>query len=250
MTSFLEGEEEEPELEVDLSGLLERVAKLDSSRTSRALSSKQAAETSLQAESEDIDHSLLYLLDRQRERERGKAGMIDGEANSLSLTKSKVKGEKLSASELELLESEGKRLLEERERERRHYGRAQMLLKHQQQPHSKVISLNIGENRREKEDNTKVQSLGKPKKIQSNFNMASLYDDETDEKRHCNGEIDKDGFDTFFNEVSKVKNLAQESKQKTVEQNSNEVRQAAAIRTSELSAKSRKEDEDFLDGII
>lgn len=247
LTIIIEGEEES-EPEVDLSGLLERVVKLDSSRTSRALSSKQAVESSLQAENQDIDHSLLYLLDRQRERERGKVGAtMDDKANQF-LSNNKFKatgGGQLSASELKLLEMEGKKLLQEREREKRHYGRAQMLK--YQQPESKVISLNIGENRRKQ----KEQDKDTKKKPQSSFNMADLYyDDEVDVPQSHPGGNDEDGFDYFLNEVSKAKSSSRTNNLQVSAQKGNEAKQIATATTSIPSSTNRKEDEDFLDSII
>lgn len=159
-------EEVEEEAEVDLSGLLERVVRLDSSRTSKALSSQQAAEASLKNDVDDIDHTLLHILEKQRERERGKA-ITREDINE------EVKSNRLTPSELKLLEMEGRRLLEEKDRESKHYGKAQGLKS--QQP--KTISINIGENQRKKEDSK--TSNGR-RVIRRQMNMAALYDEEED----------------------------------------------------------------------
>ncbi|UZJ55259.1 hypothetical protein CBS101457_004579 [Exobasidium rhododendri] len=233
----LEEAEKEPELEVDLSGLLARVAKLDSSRTSKAFSSREGVAglssggaTKDDDDDDDIDQSLLYLLDRQRERQAGK-GAADENSQGMS---SKPPG--ITSSEMKQLEIEGKRLLEERERERRHYGRAQMLKTSQ----SKTISLNIGENRSKK--------CGKPartvERVPRNVNVGTLYDAEDDDDEE---EAREDGVDAFFKQLDLTKGGTRvTSSRRTLEKPTSPTSPPAALSSSmRLQA-----DEDFLDSII
>ncbi|KAK0568073.1 hypothetical protein OC861_002317 [Tilletia horrida] len=80
----------EPEPEVDLSALFARVAKLDSSKNAvitigaPSSSSQSKAETVETAEDieADIDHSLAYLYERERARERARTGRATEQGGS------------------------------------------------------------------------------------------------------------------------------------------------------------------------
>jgi hypothetical protein len=215
----------ESESEVDLSGLLARVAKLDSSRTSKAFSSHEARGLNSDAvDDEDIDQSLLYLLDRQREREGGRSTADDSNGQIRS---SRPPG--LTPSEMRHLEMEGKRLLEERERERRHFGRAEMLKSKQ----SKTISLNIGENRNVKESQPSKPGGRTPR----NVNRAALYDTEEEDSK-------EDGVDIFLQALNSSKRDTSSAAKLPI------VSPPLPALASLPASTRRKEDEDFLDSII
>lgn len=122
-----EGEEDEGE---DLSELIARVSKMDSSRTTNALSSQQAASEALEADDADVDSSLSYLLERQAQRERGHHP-------------TGTPRHALSEEQKHQLEMEGRKLQEEKAKLEKHERRRRLL-----QQETKTISLHIGDQRR------------------------------------------------------------------------------------------------------
>lgn len=144
---------------MDLSAVLERVAKLDSSRTSQAVSNEAAARRALDADAADVDTSLLPLIERQRQRqrelERGRGvGPDDHGGRSNSDTKDRSGGAtgglldsrphpsaryELSEEQRRELEREGRRLQIEKERQEKHERRTRLL-----QQQAKSLSLDIG----------------------------------------------------------------------------------------------------------
>lgn len=98
-------EESEPEPEVDLTNLIERVKQLDSGKNAKvtAVSNAQDEEEARRIE-EDIDHSLSYLLHKERQRQKGKGkGFQDDELSAKP------------HEQKEMTEEERKRDAEERE---------------------------------------------------------------------------------------------------------------------------------------
>ena len=221
----------EPEPPVDLSGLLERVAKLDSSRTSRALTSQEAAESSLQADSDDVDKSLLHLLERlqQRESAGGGSGSKEGKGRQLEL----------SAAQLKQLEWEGKRLLEEKERETRHFGRVQKLKSGQ----PRTISLDIGDQRRSGNgDHPSLRSSGKPRR---NIDITALYGDDDDEDNGGRtAASEDDGLDALLRQKGQANHPPHAT------HTSAPISSGTAVTALPTSPSQRKEHEDFLDSII
>ncbi|PWN37747.1 uncharacterized protein FA14DRAFT_18628 [Meira miltonrushii] len=221
-----ENAEEEEEPEVDLSGLLERVARLDSSKTSKALSSEQAARNALDTNAADIDASLLYLLDRQKQRDR----TAEQDSNDISHS---LPRHNLTEEQRKELEREGKRLQEEKVRQEKHQRRARVL----QQASAKTISLDIGENRRAKDEN-----VPKPAARGKHSNSTShLYEDEADFPNQKAGDYDVDAFLSEMNtpspRVPDISRRAEDVKQLEIAQR-------------EKTHKKEQVDEDFLDSIL
>lgn len=220
-----EGEEEE-EPEVDLSGLMGRLANLDSSKTSKALSSEQAAKNALDADAADVDASLLYLLDRQKERDRN----AEQDSNDVSHS---LPRHNLSEEQRKELEREGRRLQEEKLRHEKHQRRAQIL----QQAGAKTFSLDIGDHRRAK--NEKV-SRAAPKDSQSKT-ASHLYEDEDEEEANWNKKAGDDDVDAFLSEISSKMSNKLDGEQNTKLSERNK-------RSS--SQHQGRTDEDFLDSIL
>lgn len=222
-----EGAEEEEEPEVDLSGLLERVAKLDSSKTSKALSSEQAAKSALDTDAADVDASLLYLLDRQKQRER------NAEQDTIDIIHS-LPRHNLTEQQRKELEREGRRLQEEKVRQEKHQRRARVL----QQASAKTISLDIGDNRRSKDDNKSRQI---PRGTHSN-STSHLYE-EMGTGPSMTTKAGDDDVDAFLSEMNSSSNVNDNSiKAENEKQFKN-----AQIRTSQQKGQI---DEDFLDSIL
>lgn len=221
-----EGGEEEEEPEVDLSGLLERVAKLDSSKTSKALSSEQAARNALDKNAADIDASLLYLLDRQKQRER----TAEQDSNDVSHS---LPRHNLTEEQRKELEREGRRLQEEKVRQEKHQRRARVL----QQASSKTISLDIGENRRAKDDTVSRPSA----RNKHSGSTSHLYEDEANDSNDRAGDDDVDAFLSEMN-TSPSNVPSKECKAEYERQLENAQR--------EKPHKKEQVDEDFLDSIL
>lgn len=184
-------QEVESEPDVDLSGLLERVAKLDSSRTSKALSSEQVARSALDADAADVDTTLLYLLDRQRQREKA--------ANEEADVAQGLPRHGLTSEQRLELEREGRRLQEEKVRQEKHERRARIL----QGAGSNTISLDIGNGRRQKrQDEHDGAAKGKARQKYGREAdpdaLVHLYLDEEDGKDQM---LPANDIDAFLNEV-------------------------------------------------
>lgn len=221
-------EEEEEEPEVDLSGLLERIAKLDSSKSSKALSSEQAAKNALDTDAADIDASLLYLLDRQKQRER----TAEQDSNEISHS---LPRHNLTEEQRKELEREGRRLQEEKIRQEKHQKRARIL----QQASAKTISLNIGDNRRTKDENVSKPSL----KDKHSNSTSHLYEDDGDPSA-LNKHTADDDVDAFLSEINDSSSTVLDKFDKVKDREQLENAQKKA------SQKSGQVDEDFLDSIL
>jgi hypothetical protein len=140
---------------------------------------------------------------------------------------------------------EGKKLLEERENQQRHYGRAQMLKTQNQQ--SRVKSINIGDRRRVagvEEKKPKNYSRAREK-----VNVAALYDDDDydDDAGKAGG-----GLEDFLQELDQVPKARAPLSAATsaVDQAKQAQGTSPAAATILASPSQRKEHEDFLDSII
>lgn len=166
-------EEVEEEPEVDLTALREKVSKLDSSRTTNALSSRKELEDILAKHDEDdadVDRSLSHLLHRQRIR--------DGKGESSKMMTSRFK---LDDAELEELEKEGRRLQEEKEK-------AQGPRAHMERfkddrgkatgasTSAKTISLNIGSGRGKERNTDQEEANRRATTRRRTAEVSTLYD--------------------------------------------------------------------------
>lgn len=143
---------------------------------------------------------------------------------------------------MKLLEMEGKKLLEERENQRRHNGRAQLLKTQKQQ--SKVKSINIGHRRRAVEETT--QQPSRKNRDREKVNIAALYDDEDGDGKTGHG------LDAFLQQLDQTPRAPLSAATSAAEQ-SREVQAAtstAGATAVNTSPSQRKEHEDFLDSII
>lgn len=209
------------------------MAKLDSSRTSRALTSQEAAESSLQADSDDVDKSLLHLLERLQQRESAGGGSGSKEG--------KGRQPELSAAQLKQLEWEGKRLLEEKERETRHFGRVQKLKSGQ----PRTISLDIGDQRRS--GNGDDPSLRLSGKSRRNIDITALYGDDDDDDEDNGGRTaasEDDGLDALLRQKGRANHAPHTTN------TSAPISPGTAVTALPTSPSQRKEHEDFLDSII
>lgn len=172
-------EKEESEPEVDLTALREKVSKLDSSRTSNALSSRKELEDALAKQRDedenDVDHTLSHLLHRQR---------IRGDSERKSSAGSRIR---LDDAELLELEREGRRLQEEKEKAqgpRAHMERFKEGGERRgifSSPGAgKTISLNIGSGRGKEREADKAEVGRRTVATRRTVDTSALYDDNND----------------------------------------------------------------------
>jgi hypothetical protein len=214
-----QAEEQESEDEIDLTGLIERVAKLDSNRTSKTLvSSEAAALRGIEEDFDDIDVSLLHLLAKNRLAKEGAHGRNGHEGSGYTLSDEQVRE----------LEEEGRRLLEEKARQEKHERRARIL-----KQSAKSISVNIGSGTSDRKVEERIPDSKGYRRAKSN-DVAHIYSDDDED----GAPADLDDTEAFLQERLGGRRQTEPSTQ------------AKPRDLVKQTNDSRAADEDFLDTIL